>query len=262
MLKMISSWIVVLTFSTVYTVEAGRRLYRDTAQFLTETPVYQPHKVILVDIGDSATLQCCIFKQQTGIVAWFKQTNSKKTKIIVKFFKNDGEILDTRTGSQVSRIQIESSSNCFNMTILHTIQSDKATYYCVLLTTTKPVFSNRTYLKIKGEKVTTASETSKPPVSDSSLVCEPTPHGNIDTQKKTVLGLGTALGFCTFLFSCLIYCILKRWKLNTSMDNRPETMRVSEAETLNYAALKFTKRKADSLDECVYSEVKLKVTNK
>ncbi|KAI5104806.1 putative immune-type receptor 14b isoform X1 [Silurus meridionalis] len=181
------------------TVEAGRRLYRDTAQFLTETPVYQPHKVILVDIGDSATLQCCIFKQQTGIVAWFKQTNSKKTKIIVKFFKNDGEILDTRTGSQVSRIQIESSSNCFNMTILHTIQSDKATYYCVLLTTTKPVFSNRTYLKIK---------------------------------------------------------------VKTLIENAAESRQESEAETMNYAALKFSKtntksgnRKSGSFDQSVYSSV-------
>ncbi|KAK3564059.1 hypothetical protein QTP86_007531 [Hemibagrus guttatus] len=73
------------------------------------------------------------------------------------------------------------------MTILNIIQSDEAMYYCSL---TKPYlgFGDGTYLKIKGEHVTIASETSKPALSDNSVVCEPALHGNntnMNTRDKT-----------------------------------------------------------------------------
>ncbi|XP_053091213.1 uncharacterized protein LOC117597661 [Pangasianodon hypophthalmus] len=256
-------WILILIFSTMYTVQPGRRWV--TAQSLTESTVYQPDKELSVDIGDSATLRCCIYETTFIMIYLLKQPNRKKPQIIVKFFKTDGEAF--YNGFQKSRFQIERSSNCFNMTILNITQSDEAMYYCAL-TYPNPVFGDGTYLKIKGDNVTILSETSKPAPCDNSVVCKPTLHGNstnMNTQDKTVLGLGTALGFCALLIFCLTYFILRRRKLNTSIENSSGTRQVreSEAETLNYAALQFSKRKAKaekrktgSLDECVYSDVK------
>ncbi|XP_053091742.1 uncharacterized protein LOC128318646 [Pangasianodon hypophthalmus] len=259
---MTSFWVFILIFSTMYTVQPGRRWV--TAQSLTESPVYQPDKELSVDIGDSATLRCCISEKKIGIIAWFKQPNGKKPQIIVTVYKTTGETFYNE--SQKSRFKIEKSSNCFNMTILNTIQSDDAMYYCAL-TYPDIVFGDGTYLKIKGEHVTIASETSTPALCDNSVVCEPTLHGNstnMNTQGKTVLGLGTALGLCALLIFCLTYSILRRRNLNASIENSPGTRQVREyeAEMLNYAALKFSKQKAKvgkrktgPSDECVYSDV-------
>ncbi|XP_053091552.1 uncharacterized protein LOC113547199 [Pangasianodon hypophthalmus] len=257
-------WILILIFSTMYTVQPGRRWV--TAQSLTESTVYQPDEELIVDIGNSATLRCCVFIKGFKMIALFKQLNRKKPQIIVKIFKTDGETF--HNGFQKSRFQIGRSSNCFYVTILNTTQSDEAMYYCAL-TEVNIVFGDGTYLKIKGEHVTISSETSKPALCDNSVVCEPTLHGNstnMNTQEKTVLGLGTALGLCALLIFCLTYFILRRRKCdkkNTSTKNSSGTGQESEAETLNYAALQFSKRKAKaekrktgSLDECVYSNVK------
>ncbi|KAG7328858.1 hypothetical protein KOW79_007032 [Hemibagrus wyckioides] len=237
-----------------------------TAQSATDPSVYQPDKELSVNIGDSATLQCCILEKEVGLMVWFKQPNRKKPQIIVTVFKSSGEAF--HNGFQNSRFQIERSSNCFNMIILNIIQSDEAMYYCAL---TRPniVFGDGTYLKIKGEHVTIVSETSKTALWNNSVVCEPTPHGNntnSNTQHKSVISLGTALGLCALLIFCLTYYILrrrKRDKKNTSLEDSPGTRQEFEAESLNYAALQFSKRKAKaekrkpgSSDECVYSDVK------
>ncbi|XP_053091566.1 uncharacterized protein LOC117597705 [Pangasianodon hypophthalmus] len=250
-------WILVLIISTMYAVQSDRRWV--TAQSLTVPDVYQSDKKLSVEIGNSATLQCCVFGIEDGEIIWFKQQNGKQPRIIVRYFKTAQETFYNEF--QNSRFQIKKYGNCFNMTISNTMLSDEATYYCAL------VFGDGTYLQIKGEHVTTASGTSKPAVCDNSEVCEPTPHGD-NTQKKTVLGLGTALGLCALLIFCLTYFILRRRKhdkMNTSIEDSPGMMQVreSEAETLNYAALQFTKRKAKAenrkaglADDCVYSDVK------
>ncbi|XP_058253717.1 uncharacterized protein LOC131358170 isoform X1 [Hemibagrus wyckioides] len=267
-------WILILIFSNMCTVQNGRCWV--TAQSLTESPVDQPHKELSVNIGDSATLQCCVLDKEVGIIAWFKQPNRKKPQIIVSVFKSSGAVF--HNGFRKPCFRIERASNCCNMTILNITQSDEAMYYCAV-TRLNLVFGDGTYLKIKGEHVTIASETSKP-----SVVCETKLHGNntnINTLDKTesemirslhlkVLGLGTALGLCALLIFCLTYFILRRRKYrnsrsNTSIEYSPGTRQAqeSEAEGLNYAALQFSKRKAKaekrktvSSEECVYSDVK------
>ncbi|XP_034161944.2 uncharacterized protein LOC117597708 [Pangasianodon hypophthalmus] len=260
---MTASWILILIFSTMYPVQPDRRWV--TAQSLTESPVYQPDKELSVDIGDSATLQCCVSEKVDMMIAWFKQPNRKQPQIIVTLYKSGGETF--YNGFQKTHFQIEISSNCFNMTILKTIESDEAMYYCALMDV-NPVFGDGTYLKIKGENVTIASETSTPALCDNSVVCEPTLHGNstnMNTQEKTMLGLGMALGLCALLIFCLIYFILRRRKYNASIADSPgaRQVRESDAEMLNYAALHFSKtkakaekRKTGSSDECVHSNVK------
>ncbi|KAG7328859.1 hypothetical protein KOW79_007033 [Hemibagrus wyckioides] len=249
----------------MYTVQPGRRWV--TAQSTTESPVYQPDKELSVTIGHSATLRCCVPENTFGIITWFKQTNREKPQIIVTVYKNGGEVF--YTGFQKSRFRIERSSNCFNMTISNIIQSDEAMYYCAL-TRVNLVFGDGTYFKIK--------ETSKPALSDNSVVCEPTLHGNntnMNTQENTVsemisslhwtvIGLGTALGLCALLIFCLTYFILRRKSENSRFPNVYfDAPLESEAESLNYAALQFSKKKAKaekrkrgSSDECVYSDVK------
>ncbi|KAI5086261.1 immune-type receptor 5 precursor, partial [Silurus meridionalis] len=100
-----------------------------------------------VDIGDSATLCCCVSKKQYGMMAWFKQPTRKKPQTIVTFYTAAGNKFNEEF--EIFHFQLEKSSNCFNLTILNITQADKAVYYCAL---TRPniVFAEGTYLKIKG----------------------------------------------------------------------------------------------------------------
>ncbi|KAI5624910.1 putative immune-type receptor 13 isoform 2 precursor [Silurus asotus] len=157
--------VFILIFSTLYAVEPVGRCV--SAQSLPEPPVYQPDKELSVDIGDSATLPCCISTKQVGIIDFFKQPNRQKIQIMVTVYKTGSETF--HHGFQKFRYQIGRSSTCFNLTILNTTGSDEATYYCAV---TRPniVFAEGTYLKIK-------------------VVCKETLHGNItiiSTQEKTV----------------------------------------------------------------------------
>ncbi|XP_058253220.1 uncharacterized protein LOC131357879 [Hemibagrus wyckioides] len=250
-------WNLVLIFSCML-VQPGRRWV--TAQSPTETPVNQPHKEVSVNIGESATLQCCLSEKQPRMMAWFKQPTRKKPQVIFKFFSTSGETF--YNGFQASHFQIDRYSNCFNMTILNTTQSDEAMYYCALITPYL-VFGDGTFLKIK--------ETSKPAVSDNSIVCEPTPYGNntnMSTQENTVIGLGTAFGLCALLIFCLTYFILRRRKsdkIETSIEDYSGMRQIqeSEAETVIYTAVQFNKKKAKAekrktglAENCVYSSVK------
>ncbi|XP_058254038.1 uncharacterized protein LOC131358348 [Hemibagrus wyckioides] len=253
---MVGYWIVTLIFSTMYTVQSGRRWV--TAQSQMNPDVYQIEEKLNVNIGDSATLQCCVLGIENGEVIWFKQQYGKQPQVIVRFFKTNREKFYNEF--QNSRFQMKQFGNCFNLTISNTTLSDEATYYCALVST------DGTLLKIKGERVNT--ETPKPALSDNSVVCDPTLHGNNTNTKilcKTVIGLGTALGFCALLIFGLTYYILRRRnhkKMNASIKDSPGMREQSEEETLNYAALQFSKkktkagkRKSKSSDECVYSDV-------
>ncbi|GAA6096782.1 uncharacterized protein LOC113646071, partial [Tachysurus ichikawai] len=140
---MLGFWKLLLIFSTIYTVHPGRHWV--TAQSPTDPPVYQPDEKVSVNIGDSATLQCCV-SEKLRMMAWFKQATRKKPRIIFKFFATSGERF--YNGFQESRFRIERSSNCSNMTILNTTQSDEATYYCAMITPSI-VFGDGTYLQIK-----------------------------------------------------------------------------------------------------------------
>ncbi|KAK2839085.1 hypothetical protein Q7C36_013899 [Tachysurus vachellii] len=277
---MSSFWILLFIFSTMYTVHPGTHWV--TAQSLTKPPVYQPDKELSVNIRDSATLRCCVSENVDRTIIWFKQPKREKPQIVVTVYRSTEQTF--HTGFQKSRFRIERSSNCFNMIILRVTQSDEAMYYCVV-TRHSIVFGDGTYLQIKGDHVTIASETSKAALCDNSVVCEPTPHGNnantntqhntesemIRSLHRTVIGLGSALGLCALLIFCLTYFILRRRKLetsrsNTAVEDSPGTMQESEAESLNYAALQFSKRKTKaekrkpvSSDECVYTDVKKSV---
>ncbi|KAF7706974.1 uncharacterized protein LOC124386275 isoform X2 [Silurus meridionalis] len=217
--------VFILIFSTLYAVEPVGCWV--SAQSLPESPVYQPDKELSVDIGDSATLPCCFSTKHVGIIDFFKQPNRQKLQIMVTVYKTGSETF--HHGFQRFRYQIERSSTCFNLTILNTTASDEATYHCAVM---RPniVFAEGTYLKIK-------------------VVCKETLHGNIttiSTHEKTVFGLGTALGLCGLLIFCLT-CFILRKKVATT-ENTPRKGQVcvqeTEAETLNYAALQFSKRKA------------------
>ncbi|XP_060741644.1 uncharacterized protein LOC132856188 isoform X1 [Tachysurus vachellii] len=261
-------WILSLIFSIMYTVHPGRHWV--AAQSVTKPPVYQPDKELSVNIGDSATLRCCMLNNTFNEVAWFKQANRKKPQIIVRSLKTSEETFHFFTGFQKSRFCIERSSNCFNMTILNTTQSDEAMYYCAV-TRPKRVVGDGTYLSIKGAHVTIASETSKTALCDNSVVREPTPHGNntnTNTQHNTVIGLGSALGLCALLIFCLTYFILRRRKgdkMKTSVEDSSGTKQIqeSEAKTVIYTDVQFNKmkakaekRKPDLAEDCVYSSVK------
>ncbi|XP_060740854.1 uncharacterized protein LOC132855703 [Tachysurus vachellii] len=235
-------WISVLLFRTMYTVESDKRCV--TTKSPPNPDVYQAEEKLSVNIGASATLQCCVLGIENGEVIWFKQQNEKQPQVIVRFFNTAGEKFYKEF--QNSRFQIKRFGHCFNLTILNTTLCDEATYYCALVST------DGTRLQMKGERVN--AETSKAALCDNSVVCEPTPHGNntnTDTRHDTVIGLGSALGLCALLIFCLTYFILRRRKGDKM--NSPERRKNSHFDTLTYAALK--RSEFCLSDNLVYSEV-------
>ncbi|XP_046706051.1 uncharacterized protein LOC124386332 [Silurus meridionalis] len=246
----------MLTFCMMYGVQPRRNFDHTIA----EPEVHQADTELFVDIGDSATLQCCVYGTDIGVVIWYKQPNRKQPRIMCRTYKTDKETFFHEF--QNPRFQAERSSNCSNMIISNIIQSDEAVYYCSIVSPYS-VFGNGTYLKIKGKKDTISSGTSKPGLCDDSV------HGDCTkntTQEKAVLGLGSALGLCVLMIFCLIYFLLRRRKcdqMNASIEDSPGMRQEAEDESLNYAALKFSKRKEKvensrmvSTVQCVYSSVK------
>ncbi|XP_058254043.1 uncharacterized protein LOC131358351 [Hemibagrus wyckioides] len=241
---MIAVWILCLIFSTMF--QPGRRWV--TAQSLTESRVYHLDKELSVNIGDSATLRCCVSENEFGMTAWFKQKDRKPPQLMIKFYKTSEEMF--YNGIEKSRIKMERSSNCFNMTILNIIQSDEAMYYCAVLMT-HINFGDGTYLNIK--------ETSKPALWNNSVVCEPTLHGNnvyMNIQDKTVIFLAMALGLCPFL--ALTYFMLKIRKCNkmNTLEQSSGIKRES-ADRFSYETLQFFRRKVQpgGMDNFMYTDV-------
>ncbi|KAF7706989.1 putative immune-type receptor 14b isoform X1, partial [Silurus meridionalis] len=136
---------LINVFFLLDTVEPGECWV--SAQSLTDALVHQPDKELSVDIGASATLRCCVSENEVAVISWFKQQKRQKPQLIVTVYKTTGETFYNE--SHKSRFRIERFSNCFNTTILNTIQSDEAMYYCAL-TFSNIVFADGTYLKIKG----------------------------------------------------------------------------------------------------------------
>ncbi|KAF5896273.1 uncharacterized protein DAT39_014025, partial [Clarias magur] len=117
-----------------------------SAQSPSESPVDQPHKEISVNLGDPATLQCCISKSDFGSIAWLKLTKRTKPQTIVYFYAHAGETFYNE--SQKSRFKIERFSSCINVTILNILKSDEGMYYC-MITYPYAVFGDGTDLKIE-----------------------------------------------------------------------------------------------------------------
>ncbi|XP_046704948.1 uncharacterized protein LOC124385742 isoform X2 [Silurus meridionalis] len=230
--KMPGFWIISLTFSTMYAFQSGRCWV--SAQSPTDLEVYLPYKELSVDICDSAYLRCCILHTRGGEIFWFKQENRKMPVFIAGPFDPAGETF--HNDFQNPRFRIRKEETCFILTILNTTLSDEATYFCALM------HSAGTQLQIQGSEM-------------------------VGSLNWTVLSLGSALGLFALLISCLVYFLLRRrkcekCKLKTLIENAAESRQESEAETMNYAALKFSKtntksgnRKSGSFDQSVYSSV-------
>lgn len=129
-------------FAFLDTVEPRRNF----SQSLTESRVYQPGEELCVNIGDTATLQCCVSEIDKGLILWYKQPNKKQPQIMSRV-ETAKEIFYNQF--QNLRFQLNRYSNCFNMIVSNIIQSDEAMYYCAL-NSPYTVFGNGTYLKVKG----------------------------------------------------------------------------------------------------------------
>lgn len=109
--------------------------------------VYQPDRELCVNIGDSATLHCCILGKNVGVVTWYKQPIGKQPQIIANVFKTTVEIFYNEFKNP--RFQLVRSSNCSSMIISDITESDEAMYFCAIISPVT-VFGNGTHLKMKG----------------------------------------------------------------------------------------------------------------
>lgn len=110
---------------------------------------YQPNKELIVNTGESANLHCCVTGDKIRETAWYKQSVSRKPRIMAKWYKGLSNMDTFYNEYKTSRFLMKTNSTCHTMTIFNTSKSDEAMYYCGI-TEPELVFADGTFLSIKG----------------------------------------------------------------------------------------------------------------
>ncbi|KAK3564067.1 hypothetical protein QTP86_007520 [Hemibagrus guttatus] len=213
-----------------------------TAQSPTVPKVYQPDKELSVNIGDSASLQCCNFGIEDTEIIWFKQQNGKQPQEYEEETLNYTPLQFSKKKAKAEKRKTGSSDECVYSDVNTTESEAETLNYAALQ------FSKR---KIKAEEIR------KPGSSDECVYS--------DVKKSVKFEFeGETLNYASLQFS----------KRKAKAEEKRKTGSLDECvysdvkksdykdETLNYAALKFSKqrpkaekRKTVSSVEFVYSDV-------
>ncbi|KAK3514334.1 hypothetical protein QTP70_014449 [Hemibagrus guttatus] len=125
--------------------------------------------------------------------------------------------------SESERIVMSVHGSKTSLTITAVNVSDTGLYYCSF--TERMIFSNSTYLQVKGQKKALSE--------------------NQDGAKDAVLFILIVVFGAVFVFllGVLIFIILKHRKTHRGDDTDAGDKEVSDSDSVNYAALQFSKKK-------------------
>ncbi|XP_033996985.1 uncharacterized protein LOC117491218 [Trematomus bernacchii] len=106
--------------------------------------------VTIVQLGESATFTCVYpnWEHSNTRVKWYKQSVGDSLKLITTLLKGT-EIPALEKGFPHYRFNVKHLVNMSSLTILKTIQEDKAMYHCAVTTWSKDEWTS-TYLSLKG----------------------------------------------------------------------------------------------------------------
>ncbi|KAK3514916.1 hypothetical protein QTP70_035278 [Hemibagrus guttatus] len=186
--------------------------------FLSETLSSLP---LEAEAGDNVTIWCQHDLKRPEKIFWFKHTcDSVPLLLGCKRFLTSAPSENCMFFSESERIVMSVHGSKTSLTITAVNVSDTGLYYCSF--TERMIFSNSTYLQVKGQK---------------KALCE-----NQDGAKDAVLFMLIVVfgAVIVFLLSVLIFIILKHRKTHRGNDTEAQ---VSDSDSVNYAALQFSKKK-------------------
>ncbi|KPP56976.1 hypothetical protein Z043_125356, partial [Scleropages formosus] len=112
--------------------------------------IYQPSSLLIVHLGDTATLQC-FFSKEEKYISWFKQNFGQKPRIIAFTEKNSEPVFHNEFNTS-KRFEIQKRNGSNHLMISKTEHSDSAVYYCGRMKDFIMLFGTGTFLSIKGSE--------------------------------------------------------------------------------------------------------------
>ncbi|XP_060739733.1 uncharacterized protein LOC132855035 [Tachysurus vachellii] len=169
------------------------------------------------EAGDNVTIWCQHDLTDTSFIFWFKHTSDSVPLLLgCKKFRTSAPSQSCYFFSESERIVMSVHGSKTSLTITAVNVSDTGLYYCSF--TDRMIFSNSTYLQVKGSAVFFML--------------------NVLFMLNAVFGSVTM-----FLLSVLIFIILKYRKTHRGADNDEEVNEVSDSDSVNCAVLQFSKKK-------------------
>ncbi|XP_056115077.1 uncharacterized protein LOC130091290 isoform X2 [Rhinichthys klamathensis goyatoka] len=114
--------------------------------------IIQPDSVLSVHEGDAVVLSCFISSKQISLASWFKQVTGEEPRLIASLLLHPSKSQFYNEFDK-SHFEVSRVIDTFNLTIMNTVQSDSATYYCTTSFTNILNFGNGTFLVIKGAEI-------------------------------------------------------------------------------------------------------------
>ncbi|XP_060739734.1 uncharacterized protein LOC132855038 [Tachysurus vachellii] len=192
---------------------------------LSET---QSSLTLEAEAGDNVTIWCQHDLKRPDMIFWFKQScDSVPLLLGCKKFRTSASSESCYFFSESERIVMSVNGSKTSLTITAVNVSDTGLYYCSF--TDRMIFSNSTYLQVKGINKTFSESLDKATGSVSPAVF---------FMLIVVFGSVTV-----FLLCVLIFIILKHRKTHRDAEDNAEVNKISNSDAVNYAALQFSKKK-------------------
>ncbi|XP_051509893.1 uncharacterized protein LOC127415254 [Myxocyprinus asiaticus] len=115
--------------------------------------IVQSDPVLSVQEGDTVILSCFIPKQHVSMAMWYKQVIGEEPCAIASSLHYSSKSTFYNEFDN-NHFDASRGTDSFNLTIIKTVQSDLATYYCAISFSNIITFGNGTHLVIKGAEMT------------------------------------------------------------------------------------------------------------
>ncbi|XP_027010012.2 uncharacterized protein LOC113647480 isoform X2 [Tachysurus fulvidraco] len=196
-------------------------------------------QILEAEAGDNVTVWCQHDLKNPAMIFWFKQLcDSVPLLLGCKRFLTSAPSKSCYFFSESERIVMSVHGSKTSLTITAVNVSDTGLYYCSF--TEKMIFSNSTYLQVKGNKTLSISDKAEGSVSPAVFFIMTVVFGSVTV----------------FLLGVLIFIIVKHRKTQTGdITDRHDD---EERDSVNYAALQFSKKKTKKTgrsNEIIYTHV-------
>ncbi|XP_051986634.1 novel immune-type receptor 4a [Xyrauchen texanus] len=116
--------------------------------------ILQMDEVIMAQEGEDVSLHCFHPKEQINRVLWYKQTLGEKPALLVSSYHWTVDSVIHEEFKNTNRFKAARGIGSFNLTILRTVKSDSATYFCAGSFANVVYFGTGTNLMLRGSNVT------------------------------------------------------------------------------------------------------------
>ncbi|XP_047674550.1 uncharacterized protein LOC113638515 [Tachysurus fulvidraco] len=199
-------------------------------------------QILEAEAGDNVTVWCQHDLKNPAMIFWFKQScDSVPLLLGCKRFLTSAPSKSCYFFSESERIVMFVHGSKTSLTITAVNVSDTGLYYCSF--TENMIFSNSTYLQLKtGNKTLSISDRAKGSASNAVFFMLIVVFGSVTV----------------FLLGVLIFIILKHRKTQTGDITDRHDDEEQESDSVNYAALQFSKKKTKKTgrsSEIIYTHV-------